>query len=1078
MSITEDIKGNLWFGTYGGGVSRYDGKSFTNFTTAQGLTNNYVSSITQDSKGNLWFGTNGGGVSRYDGKSFTNFTKLQGLVNNNVMSITQDSKGNLWFGTYGGGVSRYDGKSFTNFTSAQGLGNNTVLSITLDGKENLWFGTNGGGVCRYDGKSFTNFTTAQELPIDGVVSITQDSQGDLWFGTDGRGMSRYDGKSFTNYTTAQGLAKNYVLSISQDSKGNLWFGTYGGGVSRYDGKSFTNFTTAQGLANNTVFSITQDSKGDLWFGTYGGASRYDGNRVVAIEAALQRGETIPERMQQDLKRENGKFVKSFTNYTTVQGLAYNYVRSIIQDSKGILWFGTDGGGVSRYDGKSFTNYTTSQGLANNKVLSITEDSKGNLWFGTYGGGVSRYDGKSFSNFTTAKGLPDDGVTQVMISPSANLSKGKGGNGRDYIAIGTNFGIGVITGFKPNVTARKELPKQSRSNNEIAELILSKVEGAPQIGLQNNVIPAQNSISNEELKNYTPIIEIYNSSTGYPIKDVNAGQNCMMLDNKGIIWAGTGSNKTGLVRFDYDALIKNTEPPKVVIQNVKLNNENICWYSQSTNYQVSSSKTDELSTKTLRTSPKSVEDSLSFAQDSMALLLAQFNAFGKTVSKAILDSQQIKFSGVQFDGITKFYPLPEHLILPYEHNNISFDFSAIETGKPYLVNYQYILEGYDKEWSPLTKKTSAAFGNIYEGNYTFKLKAQSPEGIWCEPVEYTFKVLPPWWRAWWMYSIDAVVIFILLFSIYRWRTAALRRDKELLEVTVEKRTQELAEKTIAAEANEKDALKQREIAVNQKHIIEEKQKEILDSINYAKRIQQAILPSQELIKYYLPESFIFFRPKDIVSGDFYYIKGFGKYTLLACVDCTGHGVPGGFMSTLGSLLLDKIADHETFNAGEILNKLNAEIISVLHQQNGGEIQDGMDLSLCLIDRINKKVEFSGARNGIIVVTNNEAKRYKADILPVGGNYMKKGIPIDRNFKTQSISINSGDWVYMYTDGFMEQVGGSEGIPMNYNQFEKQLIGLSKKQSSEEKCKLLQSELDNWRGDYERDDDVLIMGFQVG
>ncbi|MCX6310553.1 MAG: hypothetical protein NT084_02850, partial [Bacteroidetes bacterium] len=128
----KDSKGNLWFGTYGGGVSRYDGKSFTNFTTAQGLANNSLRSITQDSQGNLWFGTYGGGVSRYDGQSFSNFTTAQGLANNNVASSTQDSKGNLWFGTYGGGVSRYDGKSFTNFTTAQGLANNNVLSITQD----------------------------------------------------------------------------------------------------------------------------------------------------------------------------------------------------------------------------------------------------------------------------------------------------------------------------------------------------------------------------------------------------------------------------------------------------------------------------------------------------------------------------------------------------------------------------------------------------------------------------------------------------------------------------------------------------------------------------------------------------------------------------------------------------------------------------------------------------------------------------------------------------------------------------------------------------------------------------------
>ena len=264
---------------------------------------------------------------------------------------------------------------------------------------------------------------------------------------------------------------------------------------------------------------------------------------------------------------------------------------------------------------------------------------------------------------------------------------------------------------------------------------------------------------------------------------------------------------------------------------------------------------------------------------------------------------------------------------------------------------------------------------------------------------------------------------------------------------------------------------------QKKVIESQNFQIVESINYAKKIQESLLPSVENMQKVIPGLFVFYKPKDIVSGDFYFFKEFEKYSVLACVDCTGHGVPGGFMSTVGSLLLDKIANSETLSPSEILNKLSLEIIRILHQQNGGEIQDGMDLSICLIDRYNRKIEFSGARNGIIVVTNNESKRYKADPLPVGGNYMKKGIAIERMFNTQSISINSNDWIYMYTDGFMEQVGGEQAIPMNYTQFENQLINVSKKQGPEEKNILLQMELDNWRGKYERDDDVLIIGFQV-
>ncbi|MFY9308774.1 MAG: tetratricopeptide repeat protein [Bacteroidia bacterium] len=268
-----------------------------------------------------------------------------------------------------------------------------------------------------------------------------------------------------------------------------------------------------------------------------------------------------------------------------------------------------------------------------------------------------------------------------------------------------------------------------------------------------------------------------------------------------------------------------------------------------------------------------------------------------------------------------------------------------------------------------------------------------------------------------------------------------------------------------------------ITKKQKHIIEEQKFQIVESINYSKKIQESLLPSVESMQTALPGLFLFYEPKAIVSGDFYYFKEFENYILLACVDCTGHGVPGGFMSTLGSLLLDKLVNDELHTPSEILNKLSNEIIRVLHQQDGGEIQDGMDLSVCLIDKSNKKIEFSGARNGIIIVSGNGVKRYKASSLPVGGNYMKKGVPIVRNFQTESIAVNPGDWIYMYTDGFMEQRGDKDGTPMTFTQFENRLVNLSTNKTPEEKRHYLLTELNNWRRHNERDDDVLIIGFQV-
>jgi len=734
-SITQDKTGNLWFGT-SGGVSRFDGKSFTNFTTAQGLANNTVRSITEDRKGNLWFGTSGGGVSHYDGKSFTNFTKAEGLANDTVYSIMEDKTGNLWFGTFGGGVSRYDGKSFTNFTTAQGLINNSVWSIIEDKTGNLWFAADSGGVSRYDGKSFTNFAAAQGLLANnGVRSITQDKTGNLWFGEfAGGGVTRYDGKSFTSFTTAQGLANNSVWSIVEDKTRNLWFATSGGGVSRYDGKSFINFTTAQGLASKYVWNITEDKKGNLWMGTTGGGlSRYDGKSFTNFTTEQGLANNTVLSITEDKKgnlwfgtdgggvsRYDGK---SFTNFTTAQGLANNKIWSILEDRKGNIWFATSGGGVSRYDGKSFTNFTTAQGLANNDVYNITEDKMGNLWFGTFGGGVSRYDGKSFINFTSAQGLADDVVYDIVIDLQEN------------IFIGTNLGFSVLKGFKSLTPIRASIEE---------------------------IIPAVNSLVNEELKNHRPLFEFYNKKTGYPVKDLDV--NAMFIDNKGIIWGGCGDK---VIRFDYNAILKNTEPPEVFIQAVKVQNENISWNDLI---------------KKRKTNPEF---------DSLVILNDEVSTFARILSGSERDSMRHKFSGIKFDSITRFYPLPENLVLPYNHNSVTFDFVAIEPARYFLLRYQYILEGYDRDWSPVTDKTSATFGNIDDGVYTFKLKARSPDGVWSEPVTYTFKVLPPWYRTWWAYLFYTILFIGSIWGFIHYRSRSLKREKRLLEEKVTQRTNQLS-----------------------------------------------------------------------------------------------------------------------------------------------------------------------------------------------------------------------------------------------------------------------------------------------
>ncbi|MCD6018629.1 MAG: hypothetical protein K0S53_1750 [Bacteroidetes bacterium] len=295
----QDKAGNLWFGTTGEGVYRYDGKTFTNFTEKDGLSNNNVWCIYEDKENHIWFGT-GDGICRYNSsassgnglKSFFTLPITDSLDNtsakNEVWSILQDKTGSFWFGT-SNGVYQYDGKSLAPFLQNDKIINKNKLrlkhiqAILEDQDGNFWFASwNQEGACRFDGKTLTNFRPNE----DGMVhAMLEDKNGNIWFGTRNKGVCVYDGQTFINFTEKESLRNTCVYSMSEDQSGNIWFATETTGIWYYNSssllirgsKNFTNFTTENGLNHNSVFSITIDKAGNIWCGTRNtGLSRYDG----------------------------------------------------------------------------------------------------------------------------------------------------------------------------------------------------------------------------------------------------------------------------------------------------------------------------------------------------------------------------------------------------------------------------------------------------------------------------------------------------------------------------------------------------------------------------------------------------------------------------------------------------------------------------------------------------------------------------------------------------------------------------------------------------------------------------------
>jgi serine phosphatase RsbU (regulator of sigma subunit) len=426
---------------------------------------------------------------------------------------------------------------------------------------------------------------------------------------------------------------------------------------------------------------------------------------------------------------------------------------------------------------------------------------------------------------------------------------------------------------------------------------------------------------------------------------------------------------------------------------------------------------------------------------------------------VKNGEDKKYSGVTYDKLSRWYPVPEKLSLTHNQNHITFDYVGINFKSQHKILYRYQMEGLEDRWTPPTNKTEAVYGNLPAGNYTFRVKALNKDGVWSEAFSYSFVIRPPWWQTWWFRILAAVLIVIGIYTFFRYRTAALRKRQKELEETVVQRTTEV---------------------VQQKELVEEKQKEIVDSINYAKRIQLSILPPQDEMKEALRDHFVLYKPKDIVSGDFYWmvqVKTSNTSTpvsVVAAVDCTGHGVPGALMSIISNALLNQTTKNPDINSpAEALDYVNHELPKNLKAQQKGEIiRDGMDLTMCAFDFANRKIEFAGANNSLYVFTEGELKEIKADKQAISGSTDD----IKKPYTNHKVQLNKGDVVYLFTDGYADQFGGPKGKKFKHKQLEQLLVEIHALPMEEQKA-ILDKRFEDWRGSLEQVDDVTVIGVRV-
>jgi serine phosphatase RsbU (regulator of sigma subunit)/ligand-binding sensor domain-containing protein len=397
------------------------------------------------------------------------------------------------------------------------------------------------------------------------------------------------------------------------------------------------------------------------------------------------------------------------------------------------------------------------------------------------------------------------------------------------------------------------------------------------------------------------------------------------------------------------------------------------------------------------------------------------------------------------------------VVNYKFNIFTFKWSAAFFEKEEETQFRFRLNGFEEAWSNWSGRHEFTYTNLAKGNYIFTVQAKNIYGVLSEPATYEFTIMPPWYTTIYAYFGYVIIFILTVYILVRLNTIRLKRENIRLENIVTERT---------AEVNA------------QKKVIEEKNRKITESIHYSKHIQDSILIKQDEIDKIIPGSFVYLRPRDIVSGDFYWFARQGDYSVITAVDCTGHGVPGAFMCMIGNTLLNFIVKEKGIvKPSEILNNLNSEVIKVLQQERKDTLsQDGMDISVITIDPKNGTMQYAGAKNPLYMVINNDLNIIEADPFSIGGTHLSRKNRRQVEFKNQEVKLIPGSSVYLFTDGYADQFGGPDNKSYNTTRFGELIKSISKLQCAEQ-YRILDSTINEWMKSARQIDDMLVIGIKL-
>jgi len=1028
---------------------------FNNFGQEEGLPQPYVYDLVQAKNGFL-FAATGDGLAAFGGTRFKKFATKDGMAENYCSALFFDSKDRLWIGHFEGGISILENHKFSKLKTSE-FPMARVVGIAEDSKGNIYYASSAGAIYTVKEGKISVFTEEDLPPISRIRIVS-----DVLYVASQEGLLKFNLSNRSRASvTFPGTEDKNVTCMDFTPRGELWTGIEGEGVfvfdiSKKENKLISSFVDELKSDRKPIKDIRVKGANEVWVSLNG-----EGLRRIRFNSGLKTEKAF------SLNHQNG--------------LRNLFINKIFIDKEENIWFGTTGGGLLQFLSSRFELFSTNNFLVFDDVKTISVDDSDYIYVCDDRQLFSFHPDKEFKN--SQRLIQENSEEEIRCNYLNKTSM--------ELWIGTTKTL-LIYQLKKGLPVLKS--KLAFFDGKTINYITKDANGKMLVCTTEGLFFLDEKNQPEKVFN-TDVKAPHNNFLG------------CLLDRKGKLWIFSPETPLYNLYNDEVSLEKTLDSLTSFrfSSGVQDKDENIWFategdgifvfdrYRKFKHYGTEAGLSSDFIYGIIATKQG---DIIATHKNGISIKYANLKTFRSLNKQNGLPANNVNSNSLFRDrkghvwmgsteGLIRYLPEEDKINinpplftllsvsyndstlnvsdtihkLTYNDYEVVFNFIGVSLSNPTGVTYRYMLEGFDEKFR-LTDERSIVYPKLSDGRYRFVIYAKNADGFESpDPSVLIIEIKKPYWKEVWFFALITVVLVAGFYSVFKVRTRNLLKAKIELEGLVLEKTAELVkEKEKIEEANE---------------LLNEKNRDITSSISYAKRIQRAVLPDNEIMRQKL-DYFVFYRPRDIVSGDFYWFSETEQYSYIAAVDCTGHGVPGAFMSLLGSTFLDQaLIENKNCTPVDLLNELDNKLHKAFKtKEEENRIGDGMDAIILRIDKNSQELLFAGANRPLYYYPKNgEVQDFKSPIYSVGGAFTNEV----KGYKNDSLQVSNGDCAYIFSDGFGDQFGGPRNKRYSTKRM-KNYFSVICALPMNEQLEMIESEFDTWKGNEEQMDDICVIGIK--